>query len=366
MNYCTHCLTPETRPRITFDVSGKCSACQWSDTKKTIDWDTKRKELEWLCDRYRNRKGWDVIVPCSGGKDGSYVAWKMKHELGMHPLCITFAAPMPTEIGRQNLQNFIASGFDHIHINPKPEIYRALNKKGFIEQGRPKLGFVMGISTSITKMAMNMRIPFVMWGEEGEAEYGGSLEAKTQIDRDYLVNCYYSGHDPAEYLNEFSQKDLLWWSLPTQEEMDKANLFQTHWSKFEPWDDQLHRELAVEKCGLQTEQQIGTFTDYAQLDDTLQDLHAYMMFLKFGFGRATSDVNLAIRAGRVTRDEGLEIVREKDGVEPEMCWPQYLESFNMNYGEFWKVIDSWVNKKILKVQANTSNLPIWQLKEAPH
>ena len=360
MRYCVTCLSPETRPRITFDDTGKCNACQWAETKKSIDWDGKRNDLKQLCNIYRRNDYWDVIVPCSGGKDGSYVAWKLKHEFDMHPLCITFAPPMPTQIGQENLRNFIASGFEHIQINPNPQIYRALNKKGFIEQGRPKLGFVVGISTAITRMAISMKIPFVMWGEEGESEYGGSMEQinKDKIDRDYLTNFYYSGHDPEEYLRDFSQQDLLWWSLPTQDEMNMANLYQTHWSKFEPWDDQLHRDLVIEKCGLRTEQQLGTFTDYAQLDDILQDFHAYMMFLKFGFGRATSDVNLAIRAGRITRDEGLGIVNWEDGVFPARYFDQYCDYFNMKRNDFWAIIKFWINKEILNVTR--------QLKEDPH
>ncbi len=368
MEYCSCCLNNSLRPRITFNDTGKCSACQWAETKKSIDWDGKRNDLKQLCNTYRRNDYWDVIVPCSGGKDGSYVAWKLKHEFGMHPLCITFAPPMPTQIGKENLRNFIASGFDHMQINPNPQIYRLLNKKGFIEQGRPKLGFVMGISTAITRMAISMKIPFVMWGEEGESEYGGSMEqaTKNKIDRDYLVQCYYSGHDPGEYLRDFSQHDLLWWSLPTQDEMNMVNIYQTHWSKFEPWDDQLHRDLAIEKCDLRTEQQIGTFTDYAQLDDILQDLHAYMMFLKFGFGRATSDVNLAIRAGRITRDEGLVIVKDKDGIFPWDYWNKYFEYFDMKEYEFWEVIDSWANNKILEKNERRAFFSVWQLKEALH
>ena len=34
---------------------------------------------------------------------------------------------------------------------------------------------------------------------------------------------------------------------------------------------------------------VGTFTNFAQNDQSLMALHTYMMYLKFGFGRATQD-----------------------------------------------------------------------------
>ena len=109
MQYCKKCLNLSTRPRISFDDKGICNACQWAEMKKKeIDWDRRWKELEKICDKYRNNDGpnWDVIVPCSGGKDGSYVAWKLKHKLGMNPLCVTLIPQLQTDIGHKNLENF--------------------------------------------------------------------------------------------------------------------------------------------------------------------------------------------------------------------------------------------------------------------
>ncbi len=321
---------PEIRPRITFDELGVCNACIHAEAKKTsIDWKTKWNELEILCKRFRGKSSWDVLVPCSGGKDGSYVAWRLKHDLKMNPLCITFAPQLPTEIGKQNLENFKKAGFDHLMISPDPQRYKELAIKGFKEQGRPKMPFVTGISTAVLQMAIKFNIPFIMYGEEGENEYGGVSDAKQKIDRQYLIDYYYSGEDPSKYGG--------WWELPEY----FGGLYPTHWSKFENWDPLVHAELAKEKCGLQTEEQTGTFTDYAQLDDKLQNLHAYMMFIKFGFGRATSDASIEIRAGRMTREEGLEMVKKYDAVFPDKYLEDYLDYFGMTKEEFWVTVNKF-------------------------
>ena len=105
----------------------------------------------------------------------------------------------------------------------------------------------------------------------------------------------------------------------------------------------------MEKCGLTTPgKQSGTFTSHSQVDDYLQDLHAYEMFIKFGFGRATGDCNLAIHAGRMTREEAVEIVKKEDGVFPLNYLGIYSHFFDMSEGEFWGVLSKHVNRDILQ------------------
>ena len=364
--YCKRCLNISSRPRLGFNEEGICNACQWDEVKKNeINWKERWNKLEKSCDKYRCSDGsrWDVMVPCSGGKDGSYVAWKMKHDLGMHPLCVTLLPQHQTEIGRENLENFKKTGFDHIGITPNPQVYKRLAIKGFKEQGRPKMPFVSGISTVTMNMAMRFNLPFIMYGEEGESEYGGAMTQMDtpKIDRKYLVKYYYSGYDTGGYLNEFTKDELRWWLLPENEDVERIGLFPTHWSHYENWDPALHAALAKEKCGLQSiaGTSDGTFTNSAQLDDVLQDLHAYMMFVKFGFGRTTSDVCIEIRAGRMTREEGVKLAQELDGTFPEKYLPDFLNYFEMTKEEFWRTVNKFAHKELLEKKDNR-----WKLKDA--
>ena len=95
---CTTCLNMSTRPRIGFDAQGRCNACVWSERKQTIDWSAREKELvELLAKHKRTDGGFDCVVPVSGGKDGSYVAYNLKHKYGMNPLAVTVTpAPVAT------------------------------------------------------------------------------------------------------------------------------------------------------------------------------------------------------------------------------------------------------------------------------
>lgn len=344
---CKQCLTLSTRPRVEFNEDGVCNACQWVEKKKSkIDWDERWRELKKICDKYRRDDGyWDVIVPYSGGKDSAYIAWKLKYELNMNPLLVTLRVPYLTEIGRKNMERLIENGFDHILISPNQKIYRKICKKGFIELGRPKFAFAMGIQTAVFKIATSFNIPFLVYGEEGEEEYGGSTSqiGKFKISRDYLVNYYYGGHDPENIMKEYPSEEINWWKLPSQKELDAIDMYPIHWSHFEDWDAKGHYLYLKDKYDFITpdNNQIGTFINYAQLDDKIQDLHAYMMFIKFGFGRAWSDACIGIRAGEITREEGIELVKKHDGEFPYEYLSDYLEFFDMTGEEFWNTIDSF-------------------------
>ncbi|MFM8663798.1 MAG: N-acetyl sugar amidotransferase, partial [Acidimicrobiaceae bacterium] len=177
--WCSSCLNMSTRPRITFDEQGRCNACQWAEEKKTLDWSVRQNELNKILDEHRSTDGYfDCIVPVSGGKDGSYVAYQLKHTYEMHPLAVTVTPALSLELGNQNLKNFIASGFDHIQVSPAGNIMQTLNKFGFIHKGFPYYGWLIAIETVPLRIAAQFKLSLIFYGEEGETEYGGSTALK--------------------------------------------------------------------------------------------------------------------------------------------------------------------------------------------
>ena len=130
LRWCSNCLSMSTRPRISFDKRGWCNACVWTEEKKTLDWESRQKELENLLNKHRKTDGaFDCLVPCSGGKDGSYVAYNLKHKYGMNPLCLTITLALALDLGEQNLKAFVNSGYNHITVNPvEISAYKRLGK----------------------------------------------------------------------------------------------------------------------------------------------------------------------------------------------------------------------------------------------
>ena len=341
-----------TRPRIEFDGRGWCNACQWMEEKRILDWNKRQRELEEIIEKYRSTTGgFDSVVPVSGGKDGSYVSYKLKHEYGMNPLAITVTPALSLELGNKNLRNYIGSGYNHIQINPDVESMRILNRTGFIEKGFPYYGWLVSIQAAVVRMAVNLNIPLIFYGEDGEVEYGGSTESKSQAmyDVEYMRRIYLEGgHDRVLMLSELSESQLYFFRFPTKEELKGKELKITHWSYFENWDPYRNYLVAKEHCGLQEteDSNSGTFTNFAQNDQALYALHTYLMYLKFGFGRATQDAGIEIRRGAMTRDQAMNLVRLYDGRYPEEFIDTYLDYYQMTMDEFDAVLDKWVNKEL--------------------
>src|SRR3990167_3009781 len=356
--WCSHCLNMSTRPRITFDERGWCNACQWMEEKKTMDWAPRQQELCDLLAQHRSKTGnFDCLVPVSGGKDGSYVAYTLKHKYKMNHLTVTIRPALSLEIGDKNLSSFIQSGFNHIHVSTNPLILKKLNHYGFLEQGFPYWGWLVAISTAVIRTALNFKIPLIFYGEDGEAEYGGSSEIKNRasVDINYMKRVYLeNGHEKVlnklQYKNDIKESDLLFFKFPEDHEVSLSGLFYTHWSYFEPWDSYRNYVLAKEKCGLaeKDEGNSGTFTNFAQNDQALYALHTYLMYLKFGFGRATQDVGIEIRRGAMTRAQGIPLVNLYDNTPPTKYMDMFLRYYNMTQNEFNAVLDKYANKSLFE------------------
>jgi N-acetyl sugar amidotransferase len=346
VKWCTTCLNMSTRNRIEFDEMGRCNACVWAEEKKTLDWDARMQELHALFDKHRKPGGFDLIVPVSGGKDGSYVTHTCKTRFGLNPLCVTVHPPLRSAIGHRNVENFKKAGLPLVEVNPPYEIMRELNRRGFIEQGRPLYGWTTAIFTSVIRIAKALDISLIMYGEDGEIEYGGSTESKYKatFTAEFVKRVYLEGR-VGDTFRGFSPSDLYFWDFGAG---DQSNIDLAHWSYFESWDPYRNYLVAKEFCGLteKDDSNTGTYTNFAQNDNVLYDLHTYLMYLKFGFGRGTQDVGIDVRRGALTREQGIQLAQLYDNHFPEEYLEQYLEYYQLTEDEFHAVLDRHVNKSL--------------------
>ena len=357
VKFCKLCTMSNQRPRIGFDENGVCSACNFAKFKKEkIDWKIREKELRDLCDRHRKSDGsFDVVVPCSGGKDGSYVAHQLKHEFGMHPLTVTWAPHVATEIGRKNLDAFVQSGFNNILGTPDGNIHRKMTQLSFIHLGDPFQPFIYGQYNFPIQVAVRWNVPLIMYGENGEVEYGGDMKNAYRPNRDILdaEKHYFSGLPPEFWSNHgISKKDIASYLAPPYQQI-MANKTEIHFfSYYKYWDPQENYYYCVEKTGFapNSERSEGTYSKYASLDDKIDGFHYYLSYMKFGIGRATSDSAHEVRDGKITRDEGIALVKKYDGEFPKRHYQLFLEYCDVTDEEARAVFDSWRGDHIWQKQ----------------
>lgn len=365
VKFCKKCVMSNQRPRITFNEEGVCSACTFAVHKREeIDWAEREEELRSLCDQHRKNDGsFDVIVPCSGGKDGSFVAHMLKEKYNMNPLTVTWAPHVATDIGRKNLTSFIDSGFTNIMGTANGKVHRELSRLAFEHLGDNFQPFIYGQTNFPLQVAVKYGISLIMYGENGEVEYGGSMENAYKPTRDIKDHDghYFSGLPPEFWEKHgISKKDLYPYLAPKYEDIVK-NKTEIHFlGYYEFWDPQENYYYCREHTGFSpnTERSEGTYSKYASLDDCLDGLHYYLSYIKFGIGRTTSDASHEVRDGKITREEAVALVRKFDGEFPKKYFQLTLDYLGISEQRFWEVIDTWRSEHLwLK-----NNSDEWSLK----
>ena len=255
------------------------------------------------------------------------------------------------------LLNFINSGYNHIHITPNPETLRIINKLGFIHMGFPYYGWLIAIMSAVVRFANNYNIKLIIYGESGEIEYGGSDKTKYTpfYDVSYMKRIYFEGGydkviELAKKEYKLGSEELSFFEFPSDIDLKHNQIKFTHMSYYEPWDSYKNYIVAKENCGLKEKDEGNpdTFTNFSQNDQALYALHTYLMYLKFGFGRATQDCGIEIRRGAMTRDQAINLIKMYDNHYPSENIKIYLDYYKMSFSEFNSVLDRYVNKKLFK------------------
>lgn len=334
VKYCKKCTISNQRPRITFDENGVCSACNYAEYKNSIDWEERERQLKELCDRFRKSDGsYDVIVPCSGGKDGSFTAHKLKFKYGMNPLLVSWSPLLPTDIGRRNLDSLVEHGFDLCLGRPNGIINRKLTKLSFEILGDPFQPFIYGQTNYPLNIAVKHGISLIMYGENGEVEYGGDMKNAFKPTREIQDHDghYFSNFPPNVWTEYGLNEKGLYPYMPPRYEDIINNKTEIHFmGYYKKWNAYKIYEYCKTNTGFMhnEERSEGTYTNYASLDDKLDGFHYYLGFIKFGIGRTTSDTASEIRSGNMTREEGVQLVEKYDGEFPS----KYYETF---FGILW-------------------------------
>jgi len=357
IRYCKHCIMPETKPDLHIDEKGVCNACRSYEGRKEINWKVRRGELLRILERYRSKDGsnYDCIVPVSGGKDSHYQVITML-ELGMTPLCVTSSTDKLSEIGRYNIENLKRLGVDYIEVTTNPVVRRKINYLALTEIGDISWPEHVTIFTIPVRIAVQMQIPLIVWGENSQNEYGGPAGAaeNNALTRRWLEE--FGGLLGLRVSDLFRQnivrqQDLVQYTYPTDDDLQRVGVTGVFLGYYVPWDG-YHNALVAQAHGFRTYHRAveGSLVNYENLDNCQTGIHDYFKFLKFAFGRATDLACMHVRRGRITRQEAIQLVKLHDGKFPWVylgcTLEEILKEIDMSLDEFIKVCDRFTNKKL--------------------
>jgi len=288
-------------------VDGKCSACISHENRPEIDWDAREDDLQQLLDRHDGK----CIVPSSGGKDSTYQVITLLN-MGADVTVVTARTCHLTDIGRENIDN-LARFAPTIEVVPNMADRAELNRAGLDMVGDISLPEHWAIFSTPFRMAVQLGIPLIMYGENPQSQYGGPM---TELGAKIMTRRW--THEFGGFLgmrpSDITGMDMSYYTLPGNLEGIEAHFL----GAYIPWDSHHNAEVAMAH-GMRTfgkPPSEANWWEWENLDNAQTGVHDYLMYLKYGYGRVAAQMSVDIRTGRMSRDDGLKLLERMDGKYP--------------------------------------------------
>jgi N-acetyl sugar amidotransferase len=342
---------------LEFDHEGVCTGCRVHDQKRRIDWESRREELAEVFAQNRSRDGsnYDCIIPVSGGKDSHFQTYVVTQVFGLKPLLVTYHGNNYLPVGLRNLRNLRERfGCDHIFFSPSPQALIKLNRLCFRMMGDMNWHGHCGIFTYPVQVAVKERIPLIIWGEHGFADLGGMYSLRDRIEMTAKFRLEhaqrgYDWHDMIEDTEGLTEQDLLWAKYPSDADLAEVGVRGIYLGNYIDWEANSQTEQMVNDWGFEESPEPfeRTYRTMSNLDDMHENgIHDYLKYVKFGYGRGTDHSSKDIRAGKMTREEGIEMVRRYDHVKPRKDLERWLDYVGMSEEEFDETADTFRDPRV--------------------
>ena len=306
----------------------------------------REKEFIQIIQNNKSKTNWDCVVPVSGGKDSTWAVIKAL-KYGLKPLCVTWKTAKRNEIGEKNLQNLINLGIDHIDFSINPNVEKTFTRQAFISKGIPLIPMHLAIYNLPIRIAIDFKIPLVLYGENSAIEYGGEKKFHTrEVTKEWLLKFGVSGGTTAKdwVSDELSEKDLIPYSTQSNHSFKPKAIFL---STFFKWSVFITKELAL-KNGLiiPLDAKTGTHT-FSDIDEEfLVTIHHWLKWYKFGFTRRWDNLSLDIRSGKITREEAINCLISNPDKLPEKEIKEFSNYIDISEVDFFKYANKFRNSNI--------------------
>ena len=357
---CTLCLLPNTKPDLSFNEDGVCSACVAFKNRREVDWELRDEEFKILLNRHQGNADWDCIVPVSGGKDSTAQVVKVL-SLGYRPLCVAARTCDLTPLGRRNLDNIGNLGVDLIEVSANRRVRARLNRYALEVVGDISWPEHVAIFTAPVQIAVKFNVPLIIWGENSQNEYGGPASSQNNpvLNRAWLEE--YGGLlglrvSDLVASGEFSSEELSLYQYPDDTDLERVGVTGLFLGHYYPWDG-LGNAIVASAYGFEMEPVAtqGSLVGYENLDNFQAGIHEYFKYLKFGFGRATDILSTHIRRNRISRDLAIEIMLSRDGEFPSKYLGKEIEEvlrpLGLTKSEFIDIARHHTNLDIFKTSS---------------
>jgi N-acetyl sugar amidotransferase len=352
MQTCTRCLYSAIHPlHILFDDEGVCSGCRVHEEKDFLDWDKRGEKLELILKDYRSSSGrnYDCIVPVSGARDSYFIVHTIKKVYGMNPLLVTYNKHYNTDVGIRNLANLrIKFDCDIMTQTINPEVVKKITRSTFRRFGSIYWHCLAGQSVFPVQLAVKLKIPLIIWGAHQGVDQVGMFSHLNEVEmtRKYRKEHDLMGYEAEDLIDDFDgikEKDISPFKYPDSREIEQIGVRGIYLNNFIRWDSRLQHEKMIEIYGYETAKQTRTFDFYNDVDCwNYSDIHDYIKFIKYGYGKALDHACRDIRLGHITREDALDLVRGYSELPPKNL-ELFISWLGITKNAFYYVLDQHRN-----------------------
>lgn len=332
IQFCKRCLYSTAHPLgLTLDEEGICSGCRIHEEKDTLDWASRWQMLEDLVKPYRDPDGknYDCIVPVTGAQDSYYIVYLVKERLGLNPLLVTYNKYFNTPLGIRNLANLrIRFNCDILYQNVNPISVKKITRSTLRQFGSIYWPILAGQTVFPVQTAVRYKVPLIIWGAHQGLEQVGmfSHEHEVEMTRRYRKDHDLIGHEADDLLSIFDilkEEDIWQYRYPDDHDLNAIGVRGIYLGNYVRWDPKAQHEQMIREYDYKTSAFNRTFDCYDYVDCfNYMDLHDQIKLYKHGYSKVTDHASREIRFGRLTRDQGLALVRKH-----EQAPIKYIEQF---------------------------------------
>jgi N-acetyl sugar amidotransferase len=354
IQFCKRCLYTTAHPLgLTLDDEGICSGCRIHEEKDKLDWSKRWKMLEDLVKPYRNQDGnnYDCIIPVTGAQDSYYIVYLAKVKLGLNPLLVTYNKYFNTPLGISNLANLrISFNCDILYQNVNPISVKNITRSTLRQFGSIYWPILAGQTVFPVQTAVRFKIPLIIWGAHQGLEQVGmfSHEHEVEMTRRYRKDHDLMGYEADDLLSIFDtlkEQDIWQYRYPDDRDLNAIGVRGIYLGNYVRWDPKAQHEQMMREYGYRTSKFSRTFDCYDYVDCfNYMELHDQLKLYKHGYSKVTDHATREIRHGRITREEGLTLVKKYEQM-PAKYSELFLDWLGITPRSMNFLMDQWRDKK---------------------
>jgi N-acetyl sugar amidotransferase len=355
MKYCKRCLYNEKHPlNITFDDKGICSGCRVHEEKDVLDWEQRERKLLDILNSYKNTIGtnYDCIIPVSGARDSHFIVHTIKNVYGMNPLLVTYNKQYNTDVGIRNLANLrIKFDCDIMTLTVNPEKVKKITRSTLRKLGSIYWHCIAGQTVYPVQVAVKFKIPLIIWGAHQGIDQVGMFSHLDEVEmtRKYRKEHDLMGFEAEDLIDNFdgiSNEDIIQFVYPDDKEIERVGVRGIYLNNYIRWDSKAQHEKMIHMFEYETHKQTRTFDTYNDIDCfNYSDVHDYLKYIKYGYGKVVDHACREIRLKRMTREHGTLLAIKYLNQAPKNL-NLFLDWIGMTENGFNFVIDQHRNKSL--------------------